>query len=343
LTARRRASRSRSTGPSATLRRVARVHGRPTIGSAGTASLLAMLTRSILRRVLRSILLHVLFALLNCFSNRVAGGIRSGSQQVQRSRDTHSKRSPAQDFACVLFTSEPSADGGKRQYTCGDQHRPGHFGSGCDHERDAYRDSEQGRCDPCSGVDVQADVFAQVLRGIGFPRKTGDDPVTQESCRGRSNDVRSHEERCRNHSRGQLQHVPGGIDELERVVADVGVAVERLWVGGAGNDGIGLGESGEFRVVIARAVIVETGFVVEDLASVAVRDGKGIRVVFEALFAETGVFKVLDQFAATVGEDVGTAEVVAVIVVEDRVVGGDGLYFGGGGEEDGHGENDGND
>ncbi len=40
-------------------------------------------------------------------------------------------------------------------------------------------------------------------------------------------------------------------------------------------------------------------------------------VVGEGFFAEGGVFVVLDPFAGAVGQDVGGAEVVGVVVVED--------------------------
>jgi uncharacterized membrane protein (DUF441 family) len=87
--------------------------------------------------------------------------------------------------------------------------------------------------------------------------------------------------------------VAGGVGELERVVLDVGVAVEGL-------GGVGLGKAAELGIVIAGLVEIQTRFVVDLLAGVAVGHVKRGGIVPVSLVAEGGVAVVLDNVAVAV-------------------------------------------
>src|SRR5688572_25080241 len=100
----------------------------------------------------------------------------------------------------------------------------------------------------------------------------------------------------------------GRIREGVRAVGGVSVAVQRLRIYGIGNDGIRLDESAELGIVIAGLEEVQTGFVVEFLAGVAVGEGEGGGAGSDALLAVGGVFVLLDDDAVAVGDDVRGAE-----------------------------------
>ena len=97
------------------------------------------------------------------------------------------------------------------------------------------------------------------------------------------------------------------IAEFEGVVVDVGVAV------------VGLGELG---VVVASAVVVQARVLVERLAGVAAGHLESVSVVLVVLLAKRRVAIVLDDFARAVGHQLGRAQVVRMVVVEHRIVGG---------------------
>ena len=93
----------------------------------------------------------------------------------------------------------------------------------------------------------------------------------------------------------------GGVGELERVVLDVGVAVQGLGGIAAGDDGIGLGKAAQVGVVVAALVEIQTRLVVNLLAGLAIGHVKGGGIVLIALVAESGVAVMLDDLAFAVG------------------------------------------
>ncbi len=112
----------------------------------------------------------------------------------------------------------------------------------------------------------------------------------------------------------------GWVGEFERVVLDVGVAVQGLRGTGIRNYGICLYEAGQLRVVVAAVVEVQACVFVNLLAGVAAGDGKGAGVILIALVAEGGIAVMLDEGAFAVGHNGGGAEVVGVVIVEDGVI-----------------------
>jgi len=73
-----------------------------------------------------------------------------------------------------------------------------------------------------------------------------------------------------------------------------------LRVTGAGNNGVRLDEPAKLWVVVPGTVVVQPGIVIEDLAGVAIRDAKRLRVVGEPFLAKRSVFVMLDKIAIPV-------------------------------------------
>ena len=72
------------------------------------------------------------------------------------------------------------------------------------------------------------------------------------------------------------------------------------------------------RVVVPCVVVVQPTVIIEHLPGVAIGDGESLRIVLKPLLSEGAILKVLDLGAGAVGQDVGRAEVVTVVVVEHR-------------------------
>ena len=64
----------------------------------------------------------------------------------------------------------------------------------------------------------------------------------------------------------------GWIGVLERVVVNVGIAVQRLRVPGVRHDRVGLDEPAQFGIVIAGVVIAQAGLLIEYLSGITVGD-----------------------------------------------------------------------
>lgn len=80
-------------------------------------------------------------------------------------------------------------------------------------------------------------------------------------------------------------------------------------------------EASDVGVVVAGVVVVEAGFAVELLSGVEVVDGDA-EVEFVADFAVGGVLDLLDDVALSVGDDVGPAEVIRVVIQDFPGLGG---------------------
>ncbi len=86
-----------------------------------------------------------------------------------------------------------------------------------------------------------------------------------------------------------------GVRKLERVVFDVGVAVEGLGGVAAGDDGIGLGKAAQFGVIIARLIEIQAGFFIDMLSGIAVGYIERGGIVLVAFMAEGGLAVVLNE------------------------------------------------
>lgn len=91
-----------------------------------------------------------------------------------------------------------------------------------------------------------------------------------------------------------------GVRKLERVVFDVGVAVEGLGGVAAGDDGIGLGKAAQFGVIIARLIEIQAGFFIDMLSGITVGYIERGRIVLVAFMAEGGIAVVLNDLGIAV-------------------------------------------
>ena len=103
--------------------------------------------------------------------------------------------------------------------------------------------------------------------------------------------------------------VPAGIGVHDRVVAAIGIAVVGLIIGGVGDNGVGLDEASDFRVIVTGVVIIKAGFAVEFLSGEQVVYGDAeVELVVD--FAVGGVLHMLNEIAAAVCDDVRSAKMV---------------------------------
>ena len=119
---------------------------------------------------------------------------------------------------------------------------------------------------------------------------------------------------------GGKQLMTGRVNVFVRVVVNIRITVQRLWIIGPWDFSVGLNEPSNFRIVVTGLVVVEAGGFVEMLAGVAVGDGECGGAAPDAFEAKGGVFVLLDEHACAVHQDVGRAKVIAMVIVKDRVV-----------------------
>ena len=106
-----------------------------------------------------------------------------------------------------------------------------------------------------------------------------------------------------------------GIGELQRVVFDVGIAVQGLGGIAGRDDGVGLGKAAQFGVPatslgtgsVAALVEVQAGFLVDGLAGIAIGHIERGGIVLIALVAEGGPSTALGTGSAGVLDDVAGA------------------------------------
>jgi hypothetical protein len=94
--------------------------------------------------------------------------------------------------------------------------------------------------------------------------------------------------------------VAARISAVERIVVTIRIPVQPLRVRRRGNNRVGLNEPPDLGVVVAGVVVVQPGFLVENLAGVAVRDVKRECVIRETRLTERSVFVVLDEVTVAV-------------------------------------------
>jgi hypothetical protein len=105
--------------------------------------------------------------------------------------------------------------------------------------------------------------------------------------------------------------VAGGINPVDGVVFDIGVAVQTLGVAGLWDDAVGRQEAAQDGIIVAGVVEVQAGFGVLLLAGEAALEevyGAGVAVGLpEGLVGDP-----LDLGPIRIGEDVEAAQVIAV-------------------------------